>query len=145
MLRLVTDQVTITTAEYNADEGILTVEASSSDSNLTPSLTIAEYGGMSVPAEIATLAPPAMINVTSSAGGTHQLKVTVVDNNVPPEAINDNAITDEDVQFIIEVLANDVSATGIDPATLQITSSTFNGQAINNGDGTITYLSLIHI
>ena len=140
LLRLVTDQVTITTAEYNADDGILTVEASSSDSNLTPALTIAEYGGISVPAQIVTQAPPATINVTSSAGGTHQLKVTVVDNNVPPEANNDNAITDEDVQFVIEVLANDVSATGIDPASLQIITSTLNGQAINNGDGTITYI-----
>ena len=139
LLRLVTDQVTITTAEYNADDGILTVDATSSDSNLTPTLTIAEYN-VTVPANIATSAPPASVNVTSSAGGTHQLKVTVVDNNVATQANNDNVITDEDVQFIIEVLANDVSATGIDPATLQIITSTINGQAINNGNGTITYI-----
>lgn len=138
LLRLVTDLVTITRAEYNTANNTLTVTATSSDANLTPALMVAEYG-VAVPAEIVTAAPPATVNVTSAVGGTDEAHVTVVDNT-PPLANNDSTTTDENVEVTINVVANDTDADGINPATVTIVSTTTNGLAINNGDGTIRYI-----
>jgi hypothetical protein len=138
LLRLVSDVVTITKAEYNTASSTLTVEANSSDANLTPALTVEGYG-VPIPAEIVTAAPPATINVTSSVGGTDEAHVTVVDNT-PPLAVDDTATTSEGVEVTIDVVANDVDTDGINPATVTIVSSTTNGLAINNGDGNIRYI-----
>jgi hypothetical protein len=138
LVRLVTDVVSITTAEYNTANSTLTVVANSSDANLTPALTVAEYG-VSVPAEIVTAAPPATVNVTSAVGGTAEAHVIVVDNS-PPLAVDDAFTTDEDTEVLMDVVANDTDADGINPASLVIVSTTINGLALNQGDGTIRYI-----
>jgi len=72
-------------------------------------------------------------------GGTDTLgvSVTVIGTNDNPIAINDSAVTDEDLSVTINILGND---TDIDSATLTITSaSAGNGTVVVNNDGTVTY------
>jgi hypothetical protein len=139
LLRRVTDLVTIAEAQYNIVDSTLTVLATSSDAILNSGLTVAEYG-VPVPADILTAAPPATVNVTSAAGGTHELQVTVVES-APPVANDDAATTDEDTPLIgFDIVANDTDADGINATSVIITSSATNGLLLNNGDGTVRYI-----
>ncbi len=75
---VVTDQVVVTTAEYDHATGRLTVDATSSDA-LAPTLTVVGLGDLTTaPAEFAVSAVPADIVVTSAAGGVGSRPVTVV-------------------------------------------------------------------
>ncbi|MGQ1911823.1 cadherin-like domain-containing protein, partial [Marinifilum sp. RC60d5] len=67
--------------------------------------------------------------------------VTVKDVNDPPVALDNNAITDEDVPVVINVLANDSDVDGtLDLTSLQVVSGPSNGTvSINPTTGEITY------
>ena len=95
--------------------------------------------GTPIPAEIVTAAPPATVSVTSAVGGTDEAHVTVVDNT-PPLAVDDVATTAEDVPVTVDVVANDVDTDGINPASVTILGVPTSGLAINNIDGTISYI-----
>jgi len=71
----ITDQVTVTAATYDADSGDLTVQAMSSDMESgadEPALRVAGFGPLDDNGEATfqTNAPPAVLKVTSSAGGS---------------------------------------------------------------------------
>ena len=71
----ITDQVTVTAATYDADSGDLTVQAMSSDMESgadEPTLRVAGFGPLDDNGEATfqTTAPPAVLKVTSSAGGS---------------------------------------------------------------------------
>lgn len=71
----ITDQVTVTSATYDADSEELTIQAKSSDMESggdAPALSLAGYGalGSNGQATFETAAPPAVLKVTSSAGGS---------------------------------------------------------------------------
>ena len=71
----ITDQVTVTSAAYDADSEELTIQAKSSDMESggdAPALSLAGYGplGSNGQATFETAAPPAVLKVTSSAGGS---------------------------------------------------------------------------
>jgi len=154
--RGLTDQVTITRAEYDLTTGTLNVDAFSSDQSAGPPvLSLAGFGPfpggglaggtIAVPS---VLAPPASVTVLSTAGGQATLAVSVVagaaPGNNPPVAGNDFANTNEDTPVVIAVLANDTDpdapANDIDPGTVQIGGTgPANGDAVVNGDGTVTY------
>ncbi len=57
-----------------------------------------------------------------------------------PVAANDTAAATAGVPAIIQVLDNDSCVGNCDPATLVIGSVSGNGKAINNGNGTVSYL-----
>ena len=138
LLRLVTDVVTITRAEYNLADNVLTVEAASSDALLAGALTLAEYG-VPVPARIATPAPPGVVNVFSPAGGAVGAQVAVI-NNAPPVAANDAFTVGEDsVGNALPVLDNDTDANGLNAASVAIVAAPAGGTAVPNPDGTVTY------
>ncbi|NWF53076.1 MAG: cadherin-like domain-containing protein, partial [Nitrospirae bacterium] len=60
--------------------------------------------------------------------------------NVPPEANDDTATTDEDTSVDIDVISNDTDPDGaIAPATVSITDNPAHGTAVANTDGTVTY------
>ncbi|AWY43958.1 hypothetical protein DKY63_30225 [Pseudomonas putida] len=84
-----TDQVTISTAEYNSSSGQITIVASSSDESSPPVLTattdtgavIGALSGSGVDKQIITgisPIPPAKVKVTSSNGGTDIEEVVIV-------------------------------------------------------------------
>lgn len=51
------------------------------------------------------------------------------------------ASTDEDTPLTIEIIASDVEVNGgLDPETFTLTSGPANGTAVNNYDGTVTYM-----
>ncbi len=71
----ITDQVAITAATYDADSGDLTIQAKSSDMESgqdAPALSVAGFGPLDSngQATFPTMAPPAVVRVTSSAGGS---------------------------------------------------------------------------
>ena len=139
LLRLVTDVVTITRADYNLTDGILTVEAASSDALLAEALTLAEYG-VPVPARITTPAPPGRVNVFSAVGGTTSVQVAVI-SNTPPDAADDAfTVAEDSVANILDVLGNDTDADGFNAASVAIVAAPANGTAVPNlADGTVTY------
>uniref|UniRef100_UPI00165F9B32 tandem-95 repeat protein n=1 Tax=Teredinibacter waterburyi TaxID=1500538 RepID=UPI00165F9B32 len=67
--------------------------------------------------------------------------VTVIDPNVVPVAVDDNATTDEDTAVVINVLANDSDGDGsLETSTVVVTTAPTNGTtAINTTTGEITY------
>jgi hypothetical protein len=75
-------------------------------------------------------------------GGTADATVTVTvheeHQNTAPQAANDAATTDENVAVTISVLANDSDADG-DSLTVSGTSQPAHGDAVVNGDATVTY------
>ena len=136
-----TDVVSITTAEYNLQTGVLLVEATSSDLGpVVPALTVEEYG-RPVGAAIATAAPVGRVTVTSTKGGTASSLVSVVSvtppDNRPPVAQNDAATTNEDTPVVVSVLANDGDPDN-DPITVTGVGSAAFGTATTNGT-TVTY------
>ncbi|MGI9543735.1 MAG: tandem-95 repeat protein, partial [Cyclobacteriaceae bacterium] len=65
--------------------------------------------------------------------------VTTTNVNVAPVANDDAAATIENVPVTINLITNDSDDSGIDPASLIITSLPTNGVEVNNGDGTVEY------
>jgi hypothetical protein len=152
------DLVTITDALYDGTAHTLTVDAFSSDEAVPPVLSLTPFGafpGDDLAGGTLTLqdidVPPASITVTSSAGGSATLPVTVVTGAAPgntaPVAVNDAANTDEDTTVDIVVLVNDSDpdttsepTNTIDPTTVTIGGAgPANGNAVVNADGTVTY------
>ncbi len=76
----ITDQVTVTSATYDADTGDMTIQATSSDLESgadTPALNVVGFGPLvGGQATFNTTAPPAVVKVTSSAGGSDSSGVT---------------------------------------------------------------------
>ena len=83
----VVDQVTIERAVYDADARTLTVEATSSDAG-APALSVGQFGAMT--SGVATYSnvqvPPAVVTVTSAAGGSAQRSVTITGGAFSAEA-----------------------------------------------------------
>lgn len=72
-----TDVVTVTRAEYDADADLLTVTASSSDQDSTPGrLSVLGVPLVDGRAQIATVAPTATVTVTSDKGGSAVVPIT---------------------------------------------------------------------
>lgn len=146
----VTDEVTISQADYDPAAGTLTVAATSSDATFSPTLTLA-YGAarndlvngrITVPGIIA---PPASIRVLSSAFGENTYPVsTGFAAGAPapvgiPVAANDSFTFLEDAGAqILGILANDTNVAG---GTVTITGAPRLGTAVVNADGTVTYTS----
>jgi len=86
-----------------------------------------------------TVSETFVITADDGFDGTDTLSVavSVIGTNDGPIAINDSAVTDEDISVTINILGND---TDVDGTTLTITSaSVANGTVVVNGDGTVTY------
>ncbi|HEX9180215.1 MAG TPA: cadherin-like domain-containing protein [Burkholderiales bacterium] len=144
--RVVTDEVTVSSAVYDHSAGTLTVAASSSDEVNPPvlRLTFGTFigdlvgGTIQVPGLIAT---PASVRVSSSALGSDQAQVKTTFAAAPPPAIpvaaNDAFSFNEDggVQ-ILPVLANDANVTG---GAVSITAVPRLGAATVNLDGTVSF------
>ncbi len=71
-------------------------------------------------------------NVAVTEGVTFRVVVDLV-----PEAVDDRAVTDEDVAVVIPVLSNDDQGDG--PATVVSTTDPANGSVSINSDGTVTF------
>ncbi|OED35410.1 hypothetical protein AB833_29690 [Chromatiales bacterium (ex Bugula neritina AB1)] len=69
---------------------------------------------------------------------TALVEITVTGVNDAPQAVNDNAFTDENVPVVVSVLTNDTDIEG-DSLSVSSVSSPVNGAVSINGDGTITY------
>ncbi len=69
---------------------------------------------------------------------TATVNVTVVEQNGPPQAANDNATTDEDTAINIDVLANDTDPNG-DPLTVGSVTQATSGTVVVNSDQTVRY------
>lgn len=79
--------------------------------------------------------------INDDNGGTATANVTIIvggSGNNPPIAVNDSATTDQDTPVTINVLANDSDPDG-DSISIDSLSSPTHGNAVDNGDGTITY------
>ena len=123
--QVVTDEVSITQAAYDASAGTLTVAASSSDKVVPPTLTVAYGtfrgdlvgGQISVPALIA---PPANVRVLSSALGANSYQVSTsfaaapvpAPTNAAPVAVNDSYSAAVNSTVALSVLANDTDPDG---------------------------------
>ncbi|MCD6473786.1 MAG: tandem-95 repeat protein, partial [Thermoplasmata archaeon] len=81
------------------------------------------------------------LTVTDDDGATDTTIKSITVSNVPPVAINDTAITDEDTGIVINVSANDHDTDGIlNLSSIAIITSPTHGNAIINANGTITYI-----
>ena len=78
LIRPLTDVVIITRAEYDLATQTLSVEATSSDTLVAPTVTVGELG-LPVPVSEVMTVPPGRVTVTSSAGGSDAEAVLVVD------------------------------------------------------------------
>jgi hypothetical protein len=78
------DFVKIGVADFDPVTNILTVAATSGDTRVPPTLTVREYN-TAVGTPIVTTAPPGIVTVLSSAGGSDTAKVRVV-QATPPAA-----------------------------------------------------------
>jgi hypothetical protein len=152
---VVTDQVTITEASYDAilAGGTLTVRAFSSDPVGNPELKVGQFNGRGemmngVVVITELLAPPSRVRVFSEFGGFDEVFVTVADGTpVRPVAVNDVAFVDEGEEVIIDVLNNDTyNGTPIAPqdATVTIVNQPRLGTALVNPDQTITFTANLH-
>jgi len=76
---LVTDAVTVLVADYDTEQGQLTVEASSSDLDDPPQLIVTGFGPLTGGKQVFPLidAPPASVQVVSSHGGADRRHVLV--------------------------------------------------------------------
>lgn len=157
----VTDEVTVTSASYDAaNGGTLTVRATSSDASVPgPVLSVAGYGDMAGGALTVTplLAPPQRVSVLSSEGGTAELLVSTAvgaHNGVGlPLAVTDEVSMFEDCSataslscaagssLLIAPLANDVynNAPIGAGAVVNIVVLPRFGTMVLNADNTITY------
>ena len=154
-----TDQVTITRADFDPSAQTLTITAVSSDTTSTnnaptQTLTVQGFGNLANGQLAATqvIAAPATITVTSSGGGSaaHQVATTNTvaagggttggggGGTTPPApttpiASNVSTSTQEEVPVTLTL----TSAT--QPATVTLVSTGLLGTAVVNSDGTVTY------
>ncbi|HVQ40684.1 MAG TPA: cadherin-like domain-containing protein [Vicinamibacterales bacterium] len=144
--QIVTDEVGVTPAFYDPAVGTLTVGATSSDTVLPPTLTLA-YGtfiGDMVAGSITVpglLAPPANILAESSHLGITKYNVSTgfvaAATAGIPTATNDTfSFPMNSAPQVLNVLANDANAVG---GTVTITSAPVLGTAVVNANGTITF------
>jgi Bacterial Ig domain len=141
--RIVADEVTISQAAYDPVARSLTVTARSSDEIVPPTLILPLPGAVGTPSPATwTLspiaAPPAKVQVLSSALGTNTYQVTTGTGTPAgiPVAVNDAATTLEDTPVVIGVLANDTNAAG---GTVSLVAAPALGTAVVNADGSVTY------
>ncbi len=77
----VTDQVTVSSASYDATAKTLTVTATSSDQDAPPALTLAGYEGATLMGGTVTVSevaiPPSSVTVSSAEGGSDTAPVTI--------------------------------------------------------------------
>jgi hypothetical protein len=144
----VTDEVTISQAAYDPGAGTLTVAATSSDTAVPPTLSLAygTYRGDLVGGTITVpgmIAPPSKVRVLSSAQGSKSYQVsTGVAAGAPapggiPVAANDAfGVIEDSGASVLSVLVNDTNAAG---GTVTLSSATRLGSALVNPDGTVTY------
>jgi Bacterial Ig domain len=134
------DVVTITNAEFNAGTLTLTIEASSSDQHVPPTLTAIGFGNL-IAGKIVVpglAVPPTQVTVESSARGTDTAQVVVFGG---PQASNDTGLTLINNPVVINVLSNDRGVTSpIDPATVAIIVGPANGTTLADPvTGAVTY------
>ena len=125
----VVDVVTITSAEYNSSLSTLTIEASSSDEVVSPTLTAIGFSNLTSGRLVVSglTVPPTGVTVVSSAGGSNTAQVAVT-ANIKPVARNDTALTNKNTAAVINVLANDTAISGtLDPATVTIVTPASHG------------------
>ena len=144
--KIVTDEVSVTPAFYDPAAGTLTVGASSSDTVMAPTLTLAygTFNGDLAGGQIVVpgmLAPPASVAVQSSGLGStrYQVSTGFVAAAAPliPVAANDAYTFDmNSPPQVLAVLANDSNVAG---GTVALTSLPTRGAAVVNADGTVTY------
>ena len=152
-----TDVVTVSRAEYAKDTQTLTIEATSSDEVIPPTLAAVGFGAFSfVPGTVNSqrlqtspvTEPPAFVTVVSSAGGRDVEPVVVVATapvNQPPVANPDAATTAEETPVVIDVLNGTtpgaVADTDPDGDALAVTGVTgvTSGSAVVNANGTVTF------
>ncbi|MGV0714852.1 Ig-like domain-containing protein [Mycolicibacterium sp. XJ662] len=70
---------------------------------------------------------------------TATVYITVEQVNTPPVANPDEAVTEEGIPVVIDVLANDSDADAEDDLAVSLVDGPANGVAVLNADGTITY------
>ena len=145
--KIVTDQVTITQANYDPNNGgSLTVQAASSDEIVLPGLTLGGFGnllnGQIVVAPLA--APPSKVRVLSDYQGVNEFQVTTAvgsfgGGGVPVAGNDDITIGEDSGTTNIPVLANDTfngSLIVYDPGTVIVTitgAPRLGIAAVNNG------------
>ncbi|MFL5248191.1 MAG: Ig-like domain-containing protein [Myxococcales bacterium] len=140
--QIVTDEITITKANYDGDTAVLTINATSSDSVTPPSLAVDGFGLMTggVLSYSPLMAAPARITVRSSLGAVATIDTTTSFFGAAPgalRAINDSFTFAEDAgPQILNVLANDPSSAG---GTVTLAAQPRLGTAVVNADGTVTY------
>ena len=81
-------------------------------------------------------------NIDAGPGGLMSFLAVVAAAGAgsPPTAVDDSAITDENLAVVVDVAANDSDTDGtLDLASVTIGTQAFNGIAVSNGDGTVTY------
>ena len=71
---------------------------------------------------------------------TVSINVACVEDNVAPDAVDDEADVNKGASVIVSVLDNDVDADGDDLTITSITQPAV-GTVVDNGNGTITYTS----
>jgi len=142
------DLVTIAQADYSAASGLLTVTANSSDLLApVPALTLAGFtpgtlnnGSLT---NFATPTPPPSITVSSSNGGSDAQNVAVAAaaGSLVPVARNDAAHTLPATPVIVNVTANDLAlGSSLNLASVTVVpGSATGGNAVANGDGTVTF------
>jgi hypothetical protein len=145
------DEVTIDLASFDEGTGELTIHATSSDQLSPPTLTADGFGLLDAAGDLIVsglLVPPPTLTVTSSAGGSDTELVTVIPapgpaGNIPPTALDDTAVTTQDMAVTFSVVANDIDPDGtLDLATVTIVTQATNGTAMVfdvEPDGTVTY------
>ena len=144
----VTDEVTIGNASFDPIAGILSVQASSSDTVAPPILSLAfgTFLGSLTSGQIQVSglsAPPSEVNVLSDAGGKNSAIVasdfgngSVGPNNVPV-AVNDAfTLVEDSPTMLLNVLQNDSQVNG---GTAVITSLPRLGTASVDANGNVVY------
>lgn len=86
-----TDHVSVTKAEYDVFTKLLTVNAASSDTRVAPTLTIKELNA-APNTPLSLTAPPGVVTVVSSAGGSESVPVRVVAPTAPAQPTGVTAI-----------------------------------------------------
>jgi hypothetical protein len=156
-----TDQITISQADFDPATQTLTVKAVTSDATvdaagkLVQTLTVPGFGNLvnGVLVKNQVLAPPATITVTSSGGGSAARQVATTNpasagggtggtggGTTPPPpppttplASNVSASTIEDTPVTV------ILTSASQPATVSLVSTGILGTAVVNTDGTVTY------
>jgi VCBS repeat-containing protein len=148
------DQITITQAQYDPNNQVLAISATSADQVVAQTLTVPGYGTVPAGGQLVVnpiLAPAANVTVISTGGGSNSAQVTtgVVNAGAAtlPVAVSDSASLFEDCSATpsnvpcatpvnINVLANDTRAVG---GTITISSAPVLGTATVNPNGSIDY------